>query len=119
MNNFYEQILNGFISISEVKKTDVIMIIYKEEIIVRPQHVITMLQKCLEEKVTTQELSKWSSFLLFNDIYISPDWEDDKKCDNYESMWYVLQQLSSPYIDGEITDDKIIEHISQLKRIEK
>ena len=118
MMNIYEKILNGFVLVSEVKrKLNVKTTIDEHEIIVYPRQIINMLEKCLEKKMTTQQLSQWSSFLLIEDIYISPNWNDDEKVDEYEAMWYVLQQLSSRYVDGKITDERIMEHIAVLQKM--
>ena len=113
----YEQILNGEITpnfarrnlASELKKLD--------EVIVTPRTIQNMLEKYLNNSVSARELSEWASFLITSDIYICPDWENDDKAEQYETMWYVLQQISSPEIDGEITTECIIDHINILSRI--
>ena len=49
----------------------------------------------------------------------SPSNNDDSLDDLYEPMWYILQQLSCPAIDGKITPAKVKEHITKLDSIHK
>ena len=43
-----------------------------------------------------------------------PPEHDDE--DYYETMWYVLQQLSTPELDGAITPAKVMAHLAELEK---
>jgi hypothetical protein len=59
----------------------------------------------------------WQKFLLKN-CYVSPNYEyyinnpnadmNGEIADKYECVWYVVQQLSAPEIDGKNTIDEIL-----------
>ena len=66
-----------------------------------------------------QQLSDKSAFLISIDAYKTAGWEDDRQADKYESMWYILQQLSTPFIDGPITKERVGRYINELLAIEK
>lgn len=63
--------------------------------------------------VLSKELQIWADFLCFNDILVTPNHENE---DNYEDMWYVLQKISTPFIDGEISIARISDYLSELNK---
>ena len=115
--NIYQGVLKGELTPESAKqKLKVINFSGKEiEIVVTPDEVISVLNKYLWGKLDDKSISNWASFLFFEDAYISPNWEDEEQSDKYEPMWYVIQQLSTPAIDGKITPRKIKEHIKELE----
>jgi hypothetical protein len=116
--NVYKQVLEGKISLGIAKEylaagTQSLV----EEIFVFPTQVSNMLQMYLGNKINTEELSEWASFIITSDVYVCPDWENDEEADKYQPMWYILQQLSTPAIDGEITQEGVREHLHILNDI--
>lgn len=84
------------------------------EIYVSTEIIINVLNKFHDGKVDAQWLIEWASFLLSNDVYVTEGWEDDDKADRYEPMWNVLQRLSTPFLDGSITDERVSAYIEEL-----
>jgi hypothetical protein len=114
--NLYRQVLDGRIKAGSAKKElDEKTPRLDEKIIVYPSQILNMLQMYLHNKINKEELSEWASFLILSDVCVCPDWEDDTKADKYEPMWYIIQQLSSPEIDGEITVEGVTQHVDALK----
>ena len=68
---------------------------------------------------------EWALFVLMMDCYVSPNYgyyithNDDAADDKYESVWHVVQQLSAPTVDGELTKEKAKEHIQFLEEFMK
>ncbi|MEM8777869.1 MAG: hypothetical protein AAGF26_03160 [Cyanobacteria bacterium P01_G01_bin.49] len=122
--DIYQKVLLGEILPKEAKQeiasSQIVMSENQQvQVIVTPNHVSWMLNCCLNQKINEQELSDWASFLTSDDIeniYIHPNWEDERQADYYESMWYILQQLSPPAIDGKITRERVREHLEILDR---
>ncbi|MGD9592071.1 MAG: hypothetical protein AB7V32_06090 [Candidatus Berkiella sp.] len=87
------------------------------EIIVLPKHVKAMLESYLAKNISAAELSDWATFLLFRPgEYVCKDWENDEVADYYEAMFYVVQKLSTPEIDGDITPDTVRVYLSELDK---
>jgi hypothetical protein len=116
--NIYKQILDGRMTIN-LSKVNVKLEneVFHEEVIVTPVPTINMLEGYLHDSVSAEDLSEWAAFLLSSDVYVCPDWQDDEKSDKYELMWYALQQLSSPEIDGKITPEVVRKHLQVLNSI--
>ncbi len=112
-----EAILNGNIAhISEVN-------MYEDtdpniEIIVMPIHVQNMLLAYLNKKITDEELNEWATFICFRGggEYVCSDWENEESVDFYEDMFYVVQKLSTPEIDGEITPETVEKYLRELDK---
>ncbi len=91
--------------------------IFAKEIVVFPLQIVNMLCMYLKNEISAEKLSEWASFLITSDVYVCPDWKDQEKSEKYERMWYVLQQLSSPELDGEITQKGVRQHLQTLHEI--
>jgi len=119
--NIYKQYLEGEISL----KNENLKPLYKQksnedcQVTIIPSAIVKMLSIYLNRQISEKELSEWASFIIVSDVYVSPNWEIDEQADKYESMWNILQQLSSPEIDGEVTPERVKEHIQVLQAIEK
>lgn len=87
------------------------------EVVVLPKHVKAMLESYLENRITSDELNLWAIFLGYRaGEYVCKDWENDEVADYYEAMFYVVQKLSTPVIDGEITPDTVRVYLSELDK---
>lgn len=111
----FVKILNG--DVSHVNNVD----IHEDsepniQLIVLPKHVKNMLLLYLANNISAEKLSNWSSFVLIRDEYICENCDSDESVDFYEDMFYVLQKLSTPFIDGEITPDTVREYLSELDK---
>lgn len=73
-----------------------------------------MLHAYLDSKVGAQILQEWASWALVQDEFCVSGWDDDRIADHYEPMWYVLQRISTPFIDGEITRERVQSYVSEL-----
>lgn len=111
-----ENILNGKIShidfVNPHEPTDP-----KIEVIVLPMHVKTILLNYLSGLITAEHLNVWAEFICLRaGEYVSKNWEDDESSDFYEDMWYVVQKISTPEIDGEISPELIKEYLKELDK---
>jgi len=85
-----------------------------------PIAIIHVLEKFLQNEIDEWFVKEWALFILMMDCYVQPNNEycnehDDASEDKYEAMWYVVQQLSAPEIDGKLTVEKAKEHINFLQ----
>ena len=87
------------------------------EVEVGVQQVVNRLQEYIKGRITADELVQWAAHLTLIDAYVTPGWQDDALADRFEPMWDVLQQLSSPAIDGEITPERVSEYLRRLAAI--
>ena len=109
------EILKGNIDlINHVDAHDIAM--YEDQVPVYPSDVKLILNKYLANEITVDELSKWGQFLTIRGEYGSPKQEAGEDEDFYESMWDVVQALSIPKIDGEITEEKVIQYLCELDK---
>lgn len=83
----------------------------KCKILVTPEHIKKVLIDYLDKKMCSQELSIWADFLCCNDGFFTPYHENE---DYYENMWYVVQRISTPFIDGEINIENISKYLAEL-----
>ncbi len=87
------------------------------EVTILPKHVKAMLISYLDKKVTSEQLNSWAEFVYFRSgEYVSENWENDESADFYEDMWYVIQKLSTPEIDGEITPESVQIYLKELDK---
>lgn len=116
--DIYRQVLDGKIILNTAKEYISLgaQNIY-EEIVVFPLQIFNMLCMYLKNEISAEKLSEWASFLIMSDVYVCSDWKDQEKPEKYERMWYVLQQLSSPELDGEITQKGVRQHLQTLHEI--
>ena len=84
---------------------------------ITPRDLIPVLTRYLNGDITPMELQQWSSWALCQDEFCVKGWEDDSISDRYEPMWHILQQLSTPFIDGQISQERVREHVSTLSSL--
>jgi hypothetical protein len=111
-----EKVLNGDVvhidSLDMYEPTDP-----KNEVVVLPIHVKKMLITYLDSKINSEQLNAWAEFLCFRSgEYVCEDWDDFEKADYYEDMWYVVQKLSTPIIDGDITPETVRQYLKELDK---
>jgi len=108
-------ILNGDIDlICKVNERDIAL--YDMEVIVYPKHVKKMLMAYLDKKISAEDLTTWADFICIRGEYCSPNYLDDELADYYEDMFYVIQRLSTPEIDGEINATRIKAYLTELDK---
>lgn len=117
MIQVYKEVLHGDLTPTEAKKK-VQSDAQEQEVFVTPTIIKAVLNKYLAGVIDHQQLSEWAAFLTSHNVYVTEGWEDDTQADKYEPMWEILQQLSTPFIDGLITKDRVEGYISQLSLIE-
>ncbi len=83
---------------------------------VQPFQVRKIIISYLNGKINSLNLNRWAEFLCFRDEYVSKNWENEKSADFYEDMWYVVQKLSTPEIDGEITPETVRQYLKELDK---
>lgn len=110
-------ILRGNISyIDEVNKDSELDI----DIIVYPKDVKRTLLAYLNDKITNTDLTKWADFINWRSKYSYPDREDENEgyeiADHYKDMWYVIQKLSTPFLDGDICHSRVKQYLSELDK---
>jgi hypothetical protein len=109
------KILEGDISrIDSVNVEDVAL--YEVRVTVQPCHVRTMLNDYLAGKVNANDLTRWAMFICLRAEYGTPDYLDDEIADYYEDMFYVIQCLSTPEIDGEVNEERVRQYLSELDK---
>jgi hypothetical protein len=81
------------------------------EIILSPQDLKQVLNNYLQGKIDEKELSLWANYIITLDVYSPPKSDED---DKYENFWHIIQQLSTPEIDEEITFDGVRKHLERL-----
>lgn len=115
----YKDILTNELALEDAKKKlQSEPVLENGEVFVTPNLVKSMLDKYLAGEVDDKQVSDWAAFLTSNDVYVTPGWEDDSRADRYEPMWGILQQLSTPFIDGSITKERAKRFIAQLHKLE-
>ncbi len=89
----------------------------ENEVQVFPHHLKNVLNLYLNNDVGANDLNAWANFLLLRTEYISPgDPFNDELMDYYETMWYVIQRLSTPELDGEITKERVKGYLLELQK---
>lgn len=109
------KILQGDISlISKVNESDVAL--YDMEVIVYPRDVKYMLRAYLEGMISSDDLTNWARFICMRGEYCSPNYLDDDIADYYEDIFYVIQRLSTPEIDGEVNEATVKSYLAELNK---
>jgi len=90
--------------------------ILDEPVIVFPHHVFSRIKSCIEGLMDTSELTYWANLVTTLDGYERPPSDSKQPDDYYDVMWHVLQCLSTPSIDGELTDTQLNQYLSELKQ---
>lgn len=83
-------------------------------IFVLPSQVRKILLSYLNNDMSAEALNIWAEFLCFRGEYVGNNDNDDE--DYYEDMWYVLQKLSTPEIDGAITSETVRIYLKELDK---
>lgn len=108
-------ILHGDVSrISKVNERDVAL--FDMEVIVYPEDVRRMLHLFLGGKVTSEDLTNWAGFVCVRAEYGPPNYFDEEMEDYYEDMFYVIQRLSTPEIDGEVNEKRVKLYLSEMNK---
>lgn len=113
----YKQVLIGQISVHTFRQQNKSILAPDEKIYVTPENVAAMLTQFLNGTVSAEEIAAWSDFLLTEDVYTSPGYPNENETDKYEPMWWILQQLSSPEIDGYLDVSRAEEHLEVLDEL--
>jgi hypothetical protein len=109
------KILEGDIShIDAVNVQDIAS--YETRVIIKPAHVRRMLLDFLASKYTAKDLKKWATFICARTEYGCENYLDDQVADYYEDMFYIIQCLSTPEIDGEINEKQVQLYLFELKK---
>ncbi|MDA0698061.1 MAG: hypothetical protein O2793_16895, partial [Proteobacteria bacterium] len=80
----------------------------------QPSYIRKMLLQYLEGEISDYELNQWARFICLRTEFTVPGGDDDKICDFYEDMYYVIQRVSTPEIDGDIDEDRIQSYLNEL-----
>ena len=120
----YRELLQGKITVETAQeRIDKLNIKSQEideiEIAIVPDDIIYVLQKFLSGKLQSEYLLDWSSFLIIENVFVDPEWIYDPYSDSYEPIWWVLQQLTCPAIDGAITFTRVKELAKYLEDLKK
>ena len=86
----------------------------EEVVVITPKYVRSMLEKYLQKNISAEDLQKWAAFVCIRSEYAVPGGYDDQIHDYYEPMYYVIQRLSTPELDGDITQARIKEYMKEL-----
>jgi len=109
------EILRGNLScIDEVDVTDIAP--FEVNVTIYPKDVRKMLLSYLKGEISSADLTKWAIFITLRAEYGCPNWEDDEIADYYEDMWYVVQRLSTPEIDGDICPHRVKGYLRELDK---
>lgn len=109
-----EILLGDIDRIKRVNVEDVAL--FDTNVTVRPFYVKKILHDYLSGKISSSQLNSWALFVCLRGEYSCPNWQDDEFADHYEDMFYVIQKLSTPKIDGEINPDRVKEYLFELSK---
>lgn len=109
------KILEGDIShIDLVNVNDIAL--YEIQVSVEPHHVRKMLNDYLAGKINANDLTRWAMFICLRAEYGTSYYLDDEIADYYEDMFYVIQRLSTPEIDGEVNENSVKSYLKELDK---
>lgn len=110
------KILEGNVSlIDRVNVNDVAL--SEDHVTVEPHHVRKMLKHYLAGQISSKDLTRWAIFIcLRGEYYGTPYSLDDEMADYFEDMFYVIQRLSTPEIDGEVNEERVRQYLSELDK---
>ncbi len=87
----------------------------EERIVIKPSYIRNMLKKYLAGEISDSELNKWARFICLRGEYVVPDRINaEANGDPYEAMYYVIQRVSTPEIDGDIDEERIKGYLAEL-----
>jgi len=117
-----KRILNG--DIDHINVRDIAL--YEDNVLIQPRHVRKMLIDFLQGKISSEDLTKWAEFICLRGEYVSvptnippTSRKFDEIADYYEDMMYVIQRLSTPQIDGEVTEERVKQYLLELDQYKK
>lgn len=117
------KILNGDIDLIDQVNVRDQESLFKNRTTIRPKHVRKMLIDFLQGKINSDDLIKWAVFICLRTEYICvpsgiplSDPKLDEIADYYENMMYVIQRLSTPEIDGEVTKERVKQYLKELDK---
>lgn len=112
------ELISDYIQINRRRSRDYIISKHINlEIGIFPEDVKKILSKFIKGELNEDEIRKWASLILaLVDVYSTPLKKGEKE-DKYEPMWYIIQQLASPEVDGNLTIQKAELFIEELNRI--
>lgn len=102
--------------IDEVNVCDVAL--FEDHVVVYPKNVRDMLKRFLNGQLSAEDINKWAEFICLRGEYSNPSWEneDDELQDYYLDMWDVIQSLSTPEIDGDISTPLVKQYLAKLEK---
>ncbi len=107
-------ILHGDISrINKVNERDIAL--YEIRVPVTPYDVKKMLLQYLSGNIEANDLINWAGFICTRAEYTPPEL-NESDLDYYEDMFYVIQCLSTPEIDGEVNERQVKLYLSELDK---
>ncbi len=109
-----QQIVKGNIELINDFNQD-LSVYLDDEIVIKPSYVRNMLNRFLNKSVNIDDIKEWARFICGRGEYIVPG-NDDKTTDFYEDMYYVIQRLSTPEIDGEINEERVKGYLKELEK---
>lgn len=89
---------------------------FDDTIVIKPVHVRNILKRFLNKSVCVAEIKEWARFICGREEYTVSGGDDDKITDFYEDMYYVIQRLSTPEIDGEINEISVQSYLIELDK---
>ena len=109
------KILTGDINlINSVNINDVAL--PEDEVVVMPFHVKKMLHEYLSGRISSEDLTRWAFFITMRAEYCCINYLDFEIADYYEDMFYVIQRLSTPQLDGEVNEARVKSYLSELTK---
>lgn len=105
-----EQLLDLNISVIDEVSANSNVLINTEKVVVTPKNIAAGIELYLQGGLSAERLVAWASILVCNDCFVSNDGFDDE----FEVMWYVLQRISTPFLDGEITPELMLAYKKEL-----
>lgn len=113
-----QKILNGAIKLIDSFDCNQPALL-KEEVIVTPKIVRKVLNMYLNGYIDETELQKWAVFICIRSEYVVPGGDNDEINDYYEPMYYVIQKLSTPILDGAITSKLVEEYQKEFRSLKE
>ncbi len=87
----------------------------EEEVFIAPKDIVQMLYKFLKKSITATELQEWAGWVITTESLCVKGWENDSIADHYEPMWSCIQELSTPFLDGDISSSQVEECVAIIE----
>lgn len=88
---------------------------YEDEVVITPRLVKGTLCKYISGDIDAYQLNLWAKFICKRPEYVVPGGDNDAINDYYEPMYYVIQKLSTPELDGEISKELVQEYLNEIE----